>query len=74
MDAADRELGHTFGPVLMRMVELLGDRPKGLTFGSALAQACTELDLHPPRPVQVALLSAAFKIMTRGKLPGCPDA
>lgn len=69
------ELGRVYGGALMRMVELLGSRPKGLTFGGAMDQAIAELGLPPPSwEVQSALLRASLKIIGGGRLPGCPDA
>lgn len=74
MDADDVELGHVFGPVLMRMVELLGAQDGPRRFGEAMELAKAELGLNPPPEVEAALLKAAFQIIVSGRLPGCPDA
>lgn len=68
------ELGRKYGGVLERMVDLLGST-KGLSFGDAMAQACAEAGLsHVPPEVEAALLTASFKIIGSGRLPGAPDA
>jgi len=63
------------GGVLARMVELMG-AGQGATFGDALAQACTELDVrvHKGSEDESALLTTCFQIISSGRIPGAPDA
>jgi hypothetical protein len=64
-----------YGPVLGRMVELLGaPGSQQLTFGQALLRASTELQLHVPPHMHGPLLTAAFKVIAGGKIPGLPEA
>ena len=64
-----------YAPVLARMVELLGAAgSQQLSFGQALVRASDELRLHVPPHMQGPLLTAAFKVLATGKIPGCPEA
>lgn len=60
---------------LERMIELLGETPKGLTFAAALEQALREKSLSkPPLELEHGMLMAAFQISSAGRIPGAPDA
>lgn len=64
-----------YGPILGRMVELLGEAgSQQLTFGQALVRASEELRLHVPPHMQGPLLTAAFRVIASGKIPGLPEA
>lgn len=64
-----------YAPILGRMVELLGAAgSQQLSFGQALVRASEELRLHVPPHMQGPLLTAAFKVIASGKIPGLPEA
>jgi hypothetical protein len=65
-----------YAPVLARMVELLGAAgSQQLSFGQALVRASDEeLRLCVPPHMQGPLLTAAFKVLASGKIPGLPEA
>jgi hypothetical protein len=67
------EEAKTYAPVLERMVEILGKKNR-LTLGEALAIASNELRIVIPRDMEGPLQSAAFGIISTGKMPGAPDA
>ena len=65
----------TYAPILGRMVELLGAAgSQQLSFGQALVRASEELRLHVPPHMQGPILTAAFKVIASGKIPGLPEA
>jgi hypothetical protein len=64
-----------YAPVLQRMVELMGaPGSQQLTFGQAMSRASAELRLPVPSHMEEHLLVAAFKVISSGRIPGCPDA
>jgi hypothetical protein len=64
-----------YAPVLARMVELLGaSGSQQLSFGQALVRASEELRLCVPPHMQGPILTAAFKVIASGKIPGLPEA
>lgn len=64
--------------VLERMVELMGNAREGerVTFGAALAQASAELGIavRTGSEDEKLLLTAAFQVISAGRIPGAPDA
>jgi len=65
----------TYAPVLGRMVELLGaPGSQQLSFGKALALASIALATPIPLHMEGPLLTAAFEIISSGKIPGLPEA
>ncbi len=68
-------LARQYAPALDRMIELLGAEGSMHTVGSSLAAALAELRLPPPpAELERALLMAAFRVISTGRVPGCPDA
>lgn len=63
-----------YGPVLERMVELLGQEGSRETFGTALERAQREVGVMVPEEYQSAVITAAFKIIMHGGIPGAPEA
>lgn len=64
-----------YAPVLGRMVELLGAAgSQRLSFGQALRRASEELRLPVPPHMEAHLLTAAFKVISSGRIPGLPEA
>lgn len=60
---------------LERMIVLLGEQPKGLSFQAAFEQALREKKLtKPPAELEQGMLLAAFEIVSTGRIPGAPDA
>lgn len=68
------EEAYKYAPVLERMVALLGAKDSGITFGQAMAQASSELGIQIPEHMVEPLLTAAFKVIAGGRIPGVPDA
>lgn len=78
MEAVITERVRELSQVLARMVELMGNPPKGerVTFGGALAQASGELGItvRTGSEDESLLLRTAFQIISGGRIPGAPDA
>lgn len=72
----DRREADKYAPVLQRMVEILGalDGDEKMRFGVAFEQAKAELHIEVPPHMEVAILTAAFKVIGGGCIPGAPDA
>jgi hypothetical protein len=46
-----------------------------MTFGSAFEAAKLETGIHEvPQCIENAIITAAFKVISSGKIPGAPDA
>jgi hypothetical protein len=57
---------HVYAPVLVRAVELLGQKEnERVTYGQALKRAAEELDITVPRRVEAALLQAVVRVSGR---------
>lgn len=65
-----------YAPVLQRMVDILGalHTDEKMKFGDALKQATAELGVELPLHMEVAILTAALKVVAGGRIPGAPDA
>jgi hypothetical protein len=64
-----------YAPALATMVELMGAAGSRLRFGEALTMACDRHGLaKPPEAIEAALLTASFRIIANGKIPGAAEA
>lgn len=73
-DPAPKQREAELARVLERMVELIASRR--LTFGLACVTACAELGVKVTAgsPEETALLTAAFQIISTGRIPGATEA
>jgi hypothetical protein len=68
------EQAYKYAPILGKMVDIMAADDK-ITFGSAFeaAKQATGI-LEVPQHVESGIMTAAFKIISSGKIPGAPDA
>lgn len=68
------EQAYKYAPILGKMVDIMAANDK-ITFGSAfeVAKQATGI-LEVPQHIETAIMTAAFKVISSGKIPGAPDA
>lgn len=68
------EQAYVYAPILGKMVDIIAADNK-ITFGSAFeaAKQATGI-LKVPQHIENAIMTAAFKVISSGKIPGAPDA
>ncbi|MFA5202904.1 MAG: hypothetical protein WC708_00610 [Lentisphaeria bacterium] len=68
------EQAYMYAPILGKMVDIMAADNK-MTFGSAYeaAKQATGI-LKVPQHIETAIMTAAFKVISSGKIPGAPDA
>lgn len=68
------EQAYVYAPILGKMIDIMAADDK-TTFGSAFeaAKQATGI-LKVPQHIETAIMSAAFKVISSGKIPDAPDA
>lgn len=68
------EQAYVYAPILEKMIDIMAANDK-ITFKSAFetAKQITGI-LEVPQHIENAIMTAAFKVISSGKIPGAPDA